>query len=78
MFQNTLSLLSRRSLAFSALVFGIVLFVSMLFINHEFNRIREDAKHAAFVNLLTLGARLEGEINAHLVILRSLKSRNSH
>lgn len=74
MFQNTLSLLSRRSLAFSALVFGIVLFVSMLFINHEFNRIREDAKHAAFVNLLTLGARLEGEINAHLVILRSLKA----
>lgn len=74
MFQKTLKLLGRRSLAFSVLIFGIVLFVSMLFINHEFNRIREDMKNQAFVNLLTLGARLEGEINAHLVVLRSLKA----
>ena len=74
MFQRALKLLTRRSLALSFMVFGVVLILSAIFINHEFERVRENLKHQAFVNLLTLGARLEGEINAHLVVLRGLKA----
>jgi diguanylate cyclase (GGDEF)-like protein len=69
-----LNLLTIRPFAFSAMIFSIVLIISALFISHEFERIRENIKHQAFVNLLTLGARLEGEINAHLVVLRGLKA----
>lgn len=74
MFQRALKILTRRSLAFSFMVFGVVFILSTVLINHEFERIRENLKHQAFVNLLTLGARLEGEVNAHLIVLRGLKA----
>ncbi|WP_299183800.1 EAL domain-containing protein [uncultured Neptuniibacter sp.] len=74
MFSSVLKLLTHRPFAFSVTVFFTVLFLSTVFISHDFNRIRENIKHQAFVDLLTLGARLEGEINAHLVVLRGLKA----
>ncbi|MCP4596668.1 EAL domain-containing protein [Neptuniibacter sp.] len=74
MFHRIFKQLTGRPFSFALALFCFVLFLSGLFINHEFSRIRENIKHEAFVNLLTLGARLEGEINSHLVVLRGLKA----
>ncbi|MDO6595171.1 bifunctional diguanylate cyclase/phosphodiesterase [Neptuniibacter sp. 1_MG-2023] len=74
MFRQALQFLTQRSLAFSVFVFVIVFLIATFFVNHEFERIRDNQKHQAFVNLLTLGARLEGAINSHLVVLRGLKA----
>lgn len=74
MFHRFLQFLTLKPFAFSVMLFGLVLVLSSLLISHEFERIRESVKHQAFVNLLTLGARLEGEINSHLVVLRGLKA----
>lgn len=72
--QRILKQLTGQPFSFALALFCLVLFLSGLLINHEFSRIRENLKHEAFVNLLTLGARLEGEINSHLVVLRGLKA----
>ncbi|WP_415885732.1 putative bifunctional diguanylate cyclase/phosphodiesterase [Neptuniibacter sp. QD37_6] len=74
MMPRILKSLTQNPFAFSAIVFGVVMLVSAFFVSHEFERIRENIKHQAFVNLLTLGARLEGEVNAHLVVLRGLRA----
>jgi len=74
MIRRFLQAVTRQPLAFSAIVFFVSMVISTFFISHEFERIREHTKHQTFVNLLTLGARLEGEINAHLVVLRGLKA----
>lgn len=56
------------------IIAGCVLLISSMVINYESSRIRDNLKHEAFVNLLTLGARLEGEINSNLLVLRGLKA----
>ncbi|WP_286236914.1 putative bifunctional diguanylate cyclase/phosphodiesterase [Neptuniibacter halophilus] len=74
MFHRIFKFLTVRPFAFSAMVFGFILVISALFISHELERNKQEVKYQAFVNLLTLGARLEGEINAHLVVLRGLRA----
>lgn len=74
MFRQAIQFFIQRSLTLSVGMFLIVLLIATLFVNHEFDRIRDNHKHQAFINLLTLGARLEGAINSHLVVLRGLKA----
>lgn len=66
--------LTERPRLLASIVAVLMLTISTLVIQHEFSRIKENLRHEAFVNLLTLGARLEGEINAHLVVMRGLKA----
>lgn len=63
---------------YSALVlfFGAFLLASTL-INHELKRICVDNKNDARIKLLTLGAKLEGQINSQLLVLHGLKAEIS-
>ena len=74
MYPHLLKSLTHRPMLLAIVIAGFVLLISALVINHESSRIRDNLKHEAFVNLLTLGARLEGEINSNLLVLRGLKA----
>jgi diguanylate cyclase (GGDEF)-like protein len=72
--RRILKIMTQRSLTVSLMVFVLTIMISAAFIHHEFARIRDNMKQQAFVHLLTLGARLEGTINSHLVVLQGLKA----
>jgi len=51
-----------------------MLLLSGLLIRHEFSLLKMAEKNKAHIKLLILGARLEGEINAYLTVMRGLKA----
>lgn len=74
MFQPLSRFITGRPLLFSVMVFICMFLLSIQLIRHEFELLKMAEKSQAHIKLLILGARLEGEINAHLTVMRGLKA----
>ena len=74
MFRWRLKMITGRPLLFSLIVFVCIFLLSSQWIRHEFQLLKMAEKNQAHIKLLILGARLEGELNAHLTVMRGLKA----
>ncbi|MGH1462962.1 MAG: putative bifunctional diguanylate cyclase/phosphodiesterase [Neptuniibacter sp.] len=74
MLKHSLIRLTNRPIALAMVVFGFLISIAGLFIQYELDHKTEKLKHNANIQILTLSARLEGEISADLMLLRALES----
>ncbi|MFW1676719.1 EAL domain-containing protein [Pontibacter sp. JAM-7] len=75
--QHWLRQLTNWPLAIGLAVTLTVFLVAAMVVHTEIEHRIETEKNQAYVNLLTLGARLEGEVNTNLVVLRGLRAEIS-
>ncbi|MDF2181833.1 EAL domain-containing protein [Neptuniibacter sp. CAU 1671] len=75
--RNSLRQLTNWPLAIGLLIGFAVFTIAALVVQTETDHELETLKNQANVHLLTLGARLEGEVNSNLVVLRGLRAEIS-
>ncbi|MGB0205996.1 MAG: putative bifunctional diguanylate cyclase/phosphodiesterase [Neptuniibacter sp.] len=74
MFKHFLLIFTNRPSAFALVILGLLFSIVGLFIQYELERTAEKAKQDAQIKLLTLAARLEGEIHTDTMVLRALEA----